>query len=148
AKSLEVLDCRRAEQVASNSRHHEHVRPTKTGSDRLIRAFTPKSEIEFLAENCFPGLREPIRECCQIDVGTSNHRDARAPSHSFLQRNLKNAESICHPRLCQRRWRYGCARQLFFESDGSHAGIVRLKFSAIVAFLGGRVLCLELCAVP
>jgi hypothetical protein len=83
-KFLKVLDCRWTEQVASDSRHHKHVRATKPGSGRLIRALTSESEIEFLSEDRFPGLRKLIGEGCQIDVGTANDRNTRAPGHGFL----------------------------------------------------------------
>src|ERR1022692_3262867 len=110
AKFLKVLDCSRAEQVAPNSRHHEHIRATKASSDRLIRAFTPESKIEFLPEDRFPRLGELIGEGRQINVRTSNHRNTRAPGHNYLQQTLENGESIWRPRLCQRTWRCVCAR--------------------------------------
>jgi hypothetical protein len=43
--------------------------------DRLVRAFSSESQIEFLAETGFAGLRESICECSQIDVHTANHRN-------------------------------------------------------------------------
>src|SRR5205807_5675371 len=103
AKLFKVFDRGRAKQVTPNSRHHKHFRAAKPSSNRLIRAFAPESKIEFLAEDCFPGLRELIGEGRQIDVGTSNHCDARATGHSFSSENLENAESIWLARLCQRR---------------------------------------------
>src|SRR5580693_8147899 len=89
AKFLKILDGGRTKQVAPNSCHHEHICATKTGRDRLIRAFASESEIESLPENRFPRLRKLIRESCQIDVGTSNHRDARSPNHSFFRKDLR-----------------------------------------------------------
>ena len=89
AKLFKVFDRGRAKQVTPNSRHHKHFRAAKPSSNRLIRAFASESKIEFLAEDCFPRFRELIREGCQVDVGASNHRYARATSHSFLQRTLR-----------------------------------------------------------
>ena len=85
AKFFEVFNCRGAKQIASNSRHHEHIGATKTGGYSLIRSFSTESEIEFLAEDRFPRLRKLICECSEIDVGTSNHRDARTPGHNFSE---------------------------------------------------------------
>src|ERR1700720_3839824 len=90
---LEVFDRGRSKQVAANSRYHENVRTTKTSRDRLIRPFAAEPQIEFLSENCFARLRELVCEGCQIDVGTSNNRDARAPGHKLLKA-LANAECI------------------------------------------------------
>src|SRR5580658_6864929 len=89
AKFLKVLNGRWTEQIGSHSCHHEHLRTTKTSSDRLIRALTPESEMEFLAEDRFPRLRELIRERSEIDVGTSNYGNARAPGHLFRRRSWK-----------------------------------------------------------
>src|ERR1019366_1411378 len=86
---LEVLDGGRTKQVASHPRHHEHLRTTETSGDRLIRALASESQLEFLPEDGFPGLGELVGKRCEINVGTSNHRNARAPGHSFLQRTLR-----------------------------------------------------------
>src|SRR5580658_8422370 len=101
AKLLKVVDGSRTEQVIPNSRHHEHIRAAKPGGHCLIRALATKSKVKFLAEDGLPRLRKPVRECCQIDVGTSNHRNARAPRHVFPERT-ENAESIWRLESCQR----------------------------------------------
>src|SRR5271169_1800794 len=98
---LKVFDGGRTKQVTSHSRHHEHIRATKTGSHCLIRAFAAESQIKFLTKDCFPRLGKPIRERCQVDIGTSDHRNSRASGHGFLQRTLENAEFIWRRRLCQ-----------------------------------------------
>src|SRR5580704_8789126 len=128
AEFFEILDGCWTKQVAPNSRHHEHIRATKTSRHCLIRALASESEIELLTENCFSRLREPVREGSQIDVGTSNHRNARAPRHVFL-REPEKAESISRPRSCQRR------RQGLAGSSSRLLTDCRIKFSAIVAFL-------------
>src|SRR6266478_3565487 len=97
AKLFKVFDRGRAKQVTPNARHHEHFRAAKPSSNRLIRAFASESKVEFLAEDCFPRLRELIGEGRQIDVGTSNHRDARATGHSFLQRTLRTPSLFGSP---------------------------------------------------
>src|SRR5712691_3446587 len=84
AKFFEVLDCGRPKQVASHSRHHEDIRPAKTGSDRLIRPFAAEAKVELLAKDGFAGLGKAVRESCEIDVGAADHGDARTFGHSFL----------------------------------------------------------------
>src|SRR5882672_584927 len=88
-KFLEVLDRGRAKEIASNARHHEHVCATKAGRNRLVRALASESEVEFLAEDRFTGLWELIGEGGQVDVGASDHRDARASGHKVRQRTLR-----------------------------------------------------------
>src|SRR6201998_1375232 len=107
---FESLDRCWPEQIASHSRHHEHICATKPGSNCLIRALPAEPEVELLTKYRFPWFRKLVCESCQVDVGTSNHCDARAPGHNFRGK-LENAEFIGPFSLCQRRMRQLMWRQ-------------------------------------
>src|SRR4029077_1119803 len=92
-KLLEVLNRRRTEQVATHPGDHEDVSTAQSRSHGLIRALASKAEIELLAKNCFPGLRETITEGGQVNVCASNHRDARTLGHKIYRTLLRKAES-------------------------------------------------------
>src|ERR1700730_9210333 len=81
AQLLEILDGRRTEQIATNSSHHEYCRSAQPGGCRLIGALAPESKVEFLTENSFTRLGEPVGKSSQINIRAAHHRNSRNSCH-------------------------------------------------------------------
>ena len=77
AMRLEVLNRRRPEQVRADARDHVHLGAAEPRRHRLIGALSAPAEIEVRAEDRLSGVRKPIAERDQIDVGAADDGDAR-----------------------------------------------------------------------